>query len=72
MLDIRELRENGEAVKAKLARRGVDFDLTGFQALDARRKEADISAQDLQAKRNASAKEVGKISQSEMREVRTF
>ncbi len=64
MLDIRELRQDGEAIAAKLARRGFDFDLEGFRALDAERKQADIQSQTLQAQRKSAAKEVGQLIQS--------
>lgn len=64
MLDIRELRQDGEAVAAKLARRGFEFDLDAFRALDAERKQADVQSQSLQAQRKAAAKEVGQLIQS--------
>ena len=66
MLDIRELRQDGEAVAAKLARRGFEFDLEGFRSLDAERKQADVASQGLQAQRKAAAKEVGQLIQSGM------
>ena len=66
MLDIRELRQDGEAIQARLARRGVAFDLASFRELDARRKQADVTAQDLQARRKSASREVGNLIQSGM------
>ena len=64
MLDIRELRQNGEAVAAALARRGVNFDLEAFRALDARRKAADVQSQELLSRRKSASKEIGSLVQS--------
>lgn len=59
MLDIRELRRDGEQLVARLARRGVTFDLARFQALDSERKAADVQAQNLQAERKQAARQIG-------------
>ena len=64
MLDIRELRRDGEQVVARLARRGVHFDLAAFQALDAERKQADMQSQDLQAQRKQASRQVGDLVKS--------
>ncbi|MFN3713223.1 MAG: serine--tRNA ligase [Alcanivoracaceae bacterium] len=64
MLDIRELRRDGEQVAVRLARRGVTFDLVAFQVLDAERKDADMRSQDLQAQRKQTAREVGDLVKS--------
>lgn len=66
MLDIRALRQAGEEITAQLARRGFAFDLDAFRALDAQRKQADVQSQDLQARRKAASKEIGKLVQSGM------
>ncbi|MCK5885675.1 MAG: serine--tRNA ligase [Alcanivorax sp.] len=66
MLDIRALRQDGEAIKAALAKRGFDLDLDAFAALDARRKQADVRSQDLQAERKKASKQVGQLIQSGM------
>ena len=66
MLDIRALRQDGEAIKAALAKRGFDLDLDAFGALDARRKQADVRSQDLQAERKKASKQVGQLIQSGM------
>ena len=39
MLDIKTLRQNPDSVIQALEKRGVEFDLPAFSALDARRKE---------------------------------
>ncbi|MEE4251532.1 MAG: serine--tRNA ligase, partial [Alcanivoracaceae bacterium] len=64
MLDIRELRRDGEQMVARLARRGVNFDLAAFRALDAERKQADMQSQELQAQRKQAAREVGDLVKS--------
>src|SRR5690606_14437138 len=64
MLDIRELRQAGEDITAKLARRRFAFDLEAFRALDAERKQADVRSQDLQARRKSASKEIGRLVQS--------
>ena len=66
MLDIRELRRDGEQVAARLARRGLNFDLAAFRALDAERKQADMRSQELQAQRKQSSREVGDLVKSGM------
>lgn len=64
MLDIRELRRDGEQVAARLARRGLNFDLPAFRALDAERKQADMRSQELQSQRKQSSREVGDLVKS--------
>ena len=66
MLDIRALRQDGEAIKAALAKRGYSLDLEAFSALDAKRKQADMRSQDLQAERKKASKQVGQLIQSGM------
>ena len=66
MLDIRALRQDGDAIREALKKRGYDLDLAGFEQLDARRKEADIRSQDLQAQRKKASKEVGELIKSGM------
>ncbi|MQX53909.1 serine--tRNA ligase [Alcanivorax sediminis] len=66
MLDIRALRQDGEAIKAALAKRGYSLDLDAFSALDAKRKQADVRSQDLQAERKKASKQVGQLIQSGM------
>jgi seryl-tRNA synthetase len=59
MLDSRLLRSEPEAVARNLARRGVVLDLAQFQALEERRKAAQVAADQVRAARNAHAKTVG-------------
>ncbi|MBM7335611.1 MAG: serine--tRNA ligase [Alcanivorax sp.] len=66
MLDIRALRQDGEAIAEALKKRGLELDLDGFRALDARRKDADVRSQDLQAQRKKASKEVGELIKSGM------
>ena len=66
MLDIRALRQDGEAIKAALAKRGYSLDLAAFAELDARRKQADVRSQDLQAERKKASKQIGQLIQSGM------
>ena len=66
MLDIRALRQDGDAIREALKKRRYDLDLAGFKSLDARRKEADMRSQDLQAQRKKASKEVGELIKSGM------
>lgn len=59
MLDLKYIRNNLEEVVAKLAVKGFVFDRAGFEQLDAARKQADVSAQDLQAQRKQASKKIG-------------
>jgi seryl-tRNA synthetase len=61
MLDIREVRKNPQAVAEALALRGYRFDIEAFEALDARRKTADVSSQQLQAERKSASKKIGQL-----------
>ncbi len=66
MLDIRALRQDGEAIKAALSKRGYTLDLEEFAALDAKRKQADMRSQELQADRKKASKQVGELIKSGM------
>ncbi|MEZ0316245.1 MAG: serine--tRNA ligase, partial [Methylophilaceae bacterium] len=59
MLDIQALRNDLDAVVAKLATRKFEFDTATFSALEQERKTVQTRTQDLQAKRNASSKQIG-------------
>ncbi|HRD33312.1 MAG TPA: serine--tRNA ligase [Rhodocyclaceae bacterium] len=61
MLDIQLLRNNIELVSAALAGRGMSFDPSRFQALEAERKGLQTRTQDLQARRNALSKQIGML-----------
>jgi seryl-tRNA synthetase len=59
MLDINLLRKDIGAVADRLRTRGFDFDIDGFNVLEAERKTVQISTEELQARRNALSKQVG-------------
>ena len=61
MLDIKAVRQDPEAVAAALSKRGFDFDVAAFTALDARRKQADIDSQNLLAERKSASKKIGQL-----------
>ena len=60
MLDIRWIRENPEAFDAALARRGLPPDAARVLAYDQARRDALTAAQEIQARRNALSKEIGR------------
>lgn len=59
MLDIQALRTDLEEVRTRLALRAYPLDSARFEALDAARKARQTEMQDIQAKRNASSKQIG-------------
>ncbi|WP_413437005.1 serine--tRNA ligase [Sulfuriferula sp. GW1] len=59
MLDIQLLRNDLDGVAQRLATRGYTLDTTEFQRLEAERKQLQTRTQELQAKRNASSKQIG-------------
>ena len=59
MLDIQLLRNDLETITTRLARRGYAFPTTSFEALEARRKSIQTQVETLQAKRNASSRQIG-------------
>ncbi|HLA74213.1 MAG TPA: serine--tRNA ligase [Steroidobacteraceae bacterium] len=59
MLDSKQLRSDPAGVAANLARRGVTLDVAAFNALDERRKTAQVESDRVRAERNANAKAVG-------------
>tara|TARA_R110002110_G_scaffold166675_1_gene367468 strand:+ start:27374 stop:28672 length:1299 start_codon:yes stop_codon:yes gene_type:complete len=61
MLDIKRLRQDPKAVAGMLARRGFTLDVAQFESLDARRKQADIESQNLQAERKSASKKIGEL-----------
>lgn len=63
MLDIREVRENAEAIQARLATRGGDAQhlIIEVLACDERRRAIEIKKQQLQAERKSSSKEIGAL-----------
>jgi seryl-tRNA synthetase len=59
VLDPKLLRSDSQAVAANLARRGFHLDVAAFQALEERRKAAQVESDRVRAERNANAKAVG-------------
>ena len=61
MLDVQLMRNDLDTVIARLKSRSADghFDVARFKELETRRKEIQISAQMLQAERNAISKKIG-------------
>jgi seryl-tRNA synthetase len=59
MLDIQQLRNDLENVAAKLAARGFVFEKDRFIKLEQERKTVQTLTQELQAKRNATSKQIG-------------
>jgi len=78
MIDPQLLRNDIEAVAAALKVKGHTVDVTAYQALEAKRKLLQIESEELQAKRNAKSKEIGRIKaqggdvDALMREVNSF
>ena len=61
MLDTVLLRKDLDAVVRRLASRGFAFSLESFNALEARRKAVQTETENLQAQRNAFAKQIGAL-----------
>jgi hypothetical protein len=59
MLDPALLRKDLDAVVSRLASRGFVFALESFNALESRRKALQTETENLQAQRNALAKQIG-------------
>jgi len=59
MLDIQLLRNDLANVAARLATRGFVLDTAIFEQLEGVRKTIQTRTQELQAKRNASSKQIG-------------
>lgn len=61
MLDSKFLRENLESVEARLKTRGGSLDLSGFRALDSKRREFLQQSEELKALRNRVSEEISRI-----------
>jgi seryl-tRNA synthetase len=59
MIDPKLLRTATQDVADNLARRGHVFDVAAYQSLEERRKSLQVSVEQLQSERNASAKRIG-------------
>lgn len=66
MLDAKLLRQNVTDVAARLNARGFVLDVEQYQQLEARRKQADVESQQLQAERNQASKKIGELVKSGM------
>lgn len=60
MIDPQLLRNDIERVAAALKNKGHHLDVSAYQELEAKRKSLQVEAEELQAKRNARSKEIGK------------
>ncbi|WP_150466903.1 serine--tRNA ligase [Francisella sp. SYW-9] len=60
MLDAKYIKDNLQEVAEKLATRGYKFDISEFEAKEAKRKLLQEKTQELQADRNTISKEIGK------------
>jgi seryl-tRNA synthetase len=60
-LDVAFIREHPDAVRKAVADKLETADVDAFLALDARRREAIVQAEDLRRRRNANSKKVGEI-----------
>lgn len=61
MFDIKWIRDNPEAFDAGMARRGLAPQSPALLALDAKRRDAQTRAQELQTERNALSKQIGAL-----------
>ena len=61
MFDIRALRENFDETKRLLSKRGEDYNLERFFALDAKRKELLHKSEEMKAKQNAASKQIPQL-----------
>lgn len=61
MLDIKVIRQDPKGIASAMATRGVTFDVASFEALDARRKAADMKSQGLLAERKNASKKIGEL-----------
>ena len=61
MLDARFVRENIDAVKEALHKRGYEFPLSHFLAIDEKRMVLLKEAEELRNKRNVVSEEIGRL-----------
>ena len=61
MIDPKLLRQDLTDLKQKLAKRGYELDVDFWQQMESQRKSLQVLTEDLQAKRNAGAKQVGAL-----------
>lgn len=61
MLDPKLLRGDLTDIKTKLATRGYELDVSFWENIEEQRKQLQITTEELQAKRNAGAKQIGEL-----------
>ncbi len=61
MLDPKLLRGDLTELKAQLATRGYELDIDFWQELESKRKALQVKTEELQAKRNSGAKQIGQL-----------
>lgn len=61
MLDAKLLRNDIDAVAARLARKHFELDVGRFRSLEAERKASDMKVQELQGERNKASKQIGEL-----------
>lgn len=61
MLDIKVVRANPQDVIDGMKKRGMDLDLSEFQALDEARRKILVEAEELKSRRNSVSKEIGRL-----------
>lgn len=60
MLDSKLLRTDPDFVTAALKRRGFDFPIRDYEALEARRKQAQVDSEQLQSQRKKLSRKLAK------------
>ena len=61
MLDPHLLRNQFNEIAEALGKRNISLDQAAFEKLESERKEVQVKTQELQNKKNTSAKEIGKV-----------
>src|SRR5258708_7240176 len=61
MLDLKYVRDNMEGVALKLKKRGFDFDVKGFSALDSQRRAFIGESENLKAAKNDLSRKIGEL-----------
>ena len=64
MHDLNFFRNNLESIRERLGKRGFELDITAFQELDRKRRQAVTESEQLKAERNAASVEISKLRKS--------
>ncbi|HXB97804.1 MAG TPA: serine--tRNA ligase [bacterium] len=72
MLDLKYVRENLPAVALGLKKRGLDFDVAGFESLDKARREAIRVSEEAKAKKNEMSRKFGELKKAKAPETETL